>query len=119
MNLIDQYPLGARIFASKASGVCKAGEAGLVVEEYELDGRSGRTIIFEQGNYDGFSPEELAIFTLPEGSVDSKVAHYTFSNVGRLAEDLHKGIFDFSVFPNYPEWLAAKEKKQGSPKPFA
>lgn len=109
MDIIDHYPLGARVFAIQDSGVCHAGEAGLVVEEYEMDGRHGRTILFAGGSYDGFSRDDLAVFTLPVGSVDSKTAAYRFSSMGRLADDLRRGVFDFTDFPPYAQWLAAKE----------
>ena len=109
MDLLDHYPLGARVFAIRACGVCEAGEAGLVVEAYELGGRPGRTILFERGEYDGFSPDDLAMITLPLGSVDPKAAAYRFAGVGRLSDDMRRGAFDFAAFPPYAEWLAAKE----------
>ena len=106
---IDDYPVGARLYATRSTGVCEAGEPGLVVEAYELGGRPGRTIAFRGGGYDGFSPEDLAAICVPEGTVDPEAALYRFTNVGALSRDLAAGKLSFGVFAPYAAWLSAWE----------
>jgi hypothetical protein len=110
MPTIDLYPLGARVFALRGCGLWSVGEAGLVVEQYELGARPGRTILFKNGGYDGFSAQDLELFVAPEGSIDSQAARYVFHSVGKLSADLERGLFDFKAFPSFGEWLSAKEK---------
>ena len=110
-NIDKDFPLGARVYAKKPSGICSLGEPGLVVEEYSLGGRQGRTLLFKSGNYDGFSIEDLNVFIVPEGTVDKACSCYAFSNVGRLAQDHQKKLFDFSAFAPYSNFLSLSEKE--------
>ena len=107
---IEQFPLGAKVYASRSCGVCQSGERGVVVEEYWLGSRAGRTILFERGGYDGFSPEDLELFVVAEGSIANDLAGYRFEGVHRLLNDLRRGLFQsaFDTEP-YPRWLARHE----------
>ena len=66
----------------KAKGVCYD-----VKPDFELS-----FIIFENGNYDGFSDLEIERFlTVTEEVMD---LHYTFKNVIELDQDFKKGVFN-------------------------
>ena len=61
--------VGSIALATRASGVCDAGERGVCYEVYALGGRPGYSFIFDQGRYDGFSPEDVALFLTITGEV--------------------------------------------------
>lgn len=107
---IDELPLGARVYARTDSGICDKGSRGLVVEEYWMGERDGRTILFENGGYDGFSPEDIGHFVIAEGSIDSKLAHYCFQSVGRLSVEFHSGLFDFTGFEPFAQRISNQDK---------
>lgn len=107
---IDDLPLGARVYARAESGICSKGSRGLVVEEYWLGERPGRTILFENGGYDGFSPDDIGHLVIAEGSIDSKLAHYCFQSVGRLSVEFHSGLFDFTGFEPFAQRISNQEK---------
>jgi len=69
-----------------------AGTLGVCYDKYELDGREGHAFIFENGNYDGFGPEEvndcLEVLTVHEQSTI-----YKFKNVMQLSRDFENGVF--------------------------
>lgn len=104
--------MGARVYATRSTGVCAAGEPGLVVEAYEIGSRPGRSVIFQAGGYDGFSPEDLKAMLTPEGSVDERVAVYAFQNVKQLFNDWRAGKFRFGLFEPYASWLASRERSE-------
>jgi hypothetical protein len=85
--------------ATRASGVCDAGERGVCYEVYTLGGRPGYSFIFEKGRYDGFSPEDVAMFLTVTDTVCEKVADYPFTNVTRLMRDFERGRFA-DAFPS-------------------
>lgn len=107
---MEHFGLGAKVYAKANSGVCSAGERGVVVEEYRLGARSGRTIVFERGGYDGFSADEIGLFVVAEGSVDGTLGSYRFEGVHPLQRDLRRGAFAqaFATAP-YAQWLAGAE----------
>lgn len=109
---IKDFPLGARLYATKDTGVCTAGEPGLVVEVYELGSRPGCTVLFKSGGYDGFSIDELQSMLVPEGSLDAFASCYAFKNVQRLFNNWQAGVFCFESFRPYSDWLAAEESAQ-------
>jgi len=69
------------------------GTTGVCYEVYELGGRPGYSFIFENGRYDGFSPDEVDMF-LEEIGFYLPISHYDFTNVVRLSEDFKRGVFD-------------------------
>lgn len=97
------------MYAKAGCGLWSAGEPGLVVEAYQLEGRPGWTLLFKRGGYDGFSPEDMERFVVKEGSVDAKAAGYVFESVGKLDRDWRAGRFDFEGFKPYGEWKARQE----------
>src|SRR5581483_5114467 len=86
------------VVAKRASGGCAAGERGVCYELYQLDGRPGYGILCQRGGYDGFSPDDVAMFLDVSGRVCPAVADYGFTNVTRLAQDFRDGRFA-AAFP--------------------
>lgn len=54
----------------------------------------GVQIIFANGEYDGFDPEEQSKYLSVIG-FDEQVALYNFRNVIQLGRDFEKGVFKF------------------------
>jgi hypothetical protein len=70
-----------------------SGTLGFVYEHYDLGAGPSMSIIFENGNYDGFSPVEMDIWIAPEpvrGPAPGPA--YQFTNVFRLGRDFDGGI---------------------------
>jgi hypothetical protein len=67
------------------------GALGICYEEYEIGGRPGLSIIFENGEHDGFSPDEQKLILEKVGHLDN--FHYEFKSVIRLVEDFRRGFF--------------------------
>ena len=93
--------VGSLAIATRASDVCNVGERCVCYEVYALGGRPGCSFLFEQGRYDGFSPEDVAMFLTITGEVCAAVADYQFSNVVRLTRDWAQGRFA-AAFPPQP-----------------
>lgn len=79
-----------------------AGSYGVVYERYSLDEDNdepcGIGIIFENGEYDGFSRSDLeALKVTHTGRVDQRLKDYHFENAIKLSDDWRSGMFD-SVF---------------------
>jgi hypothetical protein len=91
--------VGSLAIATRASGVCDVGERGVCYEVYELGGRPGYSFLFEQGRYDGFSPEDVALFLTILGEVCAAVADDQFTTVTRLQRDWAHGRFT-AAFPS-------------------
>jgi hypothetical protein len=71
----------------------EAGVRGVAYEHYVLGDRDGLSFIFENGEYDGFSPDEQQSY-LKEIGLDPEVANYQFRSVMYLSDDFRKGRFD-------------------------
>ena len=97
--------VGSLALATRASGVSNVGERGVCYEVYTLGGRPGYSFIFEKGRYDGFSPEDVALFLTITGEVCTAVAAYQFINVSRLSRDFAQGRFApaFALAPSTAE----------------
>lgn len=75
------------------------GARAVIVEIYdrgenlnETD-RRGVTLLFPDGNFDGFSPGDLTLWGVVKvGSVPA-LASYRFASAGRLAYDFTQGVF--------------------------
>jgi hypothetical protein len=94
--------VGSLAIATRASGVSDVGERGVCYEVYTLGGRPGYSFIFEKGRYDGFSPEDVALFLTITGEVCTAVADYRFINVTRLSRDFAQGRFAPAFPPRLP-----------------
>src|SRR6266852_3577397 len=94
--------VGSLALATRASGVCDASERGVCYEVYALGQRPGYSFLFEHGRYDGFSPEDVALFLTITGEVCAAVADYQFTNVMQLAQDVTRGRFAAAFPPRRP-----------------
>jgi hypothetical protein len=101
--------VGSLALATRASGVCDVGERGVCYEVYALGGRPGYSFIFDKGRYDGFSPEDVALFLTITGEVCTAVADYQFTNVTRLSRDFAQGRFAPAFPPRLPAPLRNNE----------
>jgi len=71
----------------------EAGAAAVVVEVYELERRPGWALLFANGNYDGFSPADLALFEVAHIGRADGLADYHFKNASALHADWRAGRF--------------------------
>ena len=101
--------VGSLAIATRASGVCDVGERGVCYEVYALGGRPGYSFIFDKGRYDGFSPEDVALFLTITGEVCTAVADYHLTNVTRLSRDFAQGLFATAFPPRLPASLKNNE----------
>ena len=69
------------------------GSEGVVYEIYDIGDGPGASIIFENGEYDGFSPIEQSTMLQRTGH-EASLAGYMFTNVMQLSRDYEKGLFD-------------------------
>lgn len=70
------------------------GTRGVVFEEYDLGEPGGSQVIFENGEYCGFSPDEQKDFFDDYCGFDNEISNYHFTNVIQLSRDFLKGKFD-------------------------
>src|SRR5205823_6234917 len=82
---------GSIVLAKCTTGVCDPGEVGVCYEVYTLDNRPGYSFIFEQGRYDGFSPDEVTAMLEVTGRTCDVIASYEFHNVQQLCRDYDAG----------------------------
>lgn len=76
---------------------CNPGTRGVVYEVYQdFDDpdKQGASIIFENGNYDGFSAEEQDLMLNEEHVFLYQKKPYNFQNVMKLSEDFRNGYWD-------------------------
>lgn len=68
------------------------GTIGIVYETYRIGLCNGVSVIFKNGNYDGFSEKEQSKF-LKETGTYFPLINYKFTNVITLSQHFHSGIF--------------------------
>ena len=68
---------------------------GICYEVYDRGkgGGEGASIIFENGESDGFSPEEQKEILVPIG-ISEDLMNYKFQNISKVNEDFSKGVFN-------------------------
>jgi hypothetical protein len=70
------------------------GTEGVVYEVYYLNPEErGVSVIFENGEHDGFSPIEQERLLVRTGH-EPALAGYQFTNVMQLSKDFESGVFD-------------------------
>lgn len=69
----------------------KPGTIGVCYETYDIGWGPGISVIFPNGEYDGFSQEEQKGFL---EFVEDTNFSYNFQNVMTLSRDFDKGVFD-------------------------
>ena len=82
---------------------CLGNNAGALGVCYSKDNDLGRPsygVIFENGNYDGFSPEEVRDF-LEETGFAMSVRDYQFTNVMKLSRDFDDGVFHAALLTGF------------------
>lgn len=67
------------------------GTIGVCYETYNLGDGNGASIIFPNGEYDGFSEEEQTYFL---EIIENTTFRYEFTNVMKLSADFNKGVFN-------------------------
>jgi hypothetical protein len=72
------------------------GVLGVCYSEDNALGRPSYGILFENGEYDGFSPDEIRTF-LEEAGFCEEICSYQFSNVMKLSQDYARGIFNVAL----------------------
>lgn len=72
----------------------EAGTKAVCYECYTLAGRRGVQLLFENGEYCGFSDNEVELFFVQNMlEFESSVADYQFENVIKLSNDIRAGKF--------------------------
>ena len=69
------------------------GTRGVCYDQYQMEKDLGYSVIFENGEYDGFSQDEASEMLEIVG-VELALIDYIFTNVMKLTEDFRKGVFD-------------------------
>ena len=96
--------VGTLVVAKHDTGVCRKGEVGLCYHVSAVDGSPCFGILFEYGDYDGFTLEEVERFLSVSETVFEPLANYQFDSTLQLVDDYRRGKFA-SVFPtrsSYP-----------------
>lgn len=90
---------------------CSIGCVGLVVEEYSIGGSLGWTVIFENGENDGFSVSDASRMLFWGGAVSDQAAAIQFSGAIQLARAFDSGCFAdaFANAKTYGQALAESE----------
>ena len=66
---------------------------GVCYEVYNI-GHIGYSIIFENGDYDGFDEIELNTFEIETIGFSKEISNYKFTNVMKLSNDFDNGYFN-------------------------
>jgi len=82
-------PVGTIVKLKKECLGNKPGTIGVCFNDYD----TGSQFIFENGEYDGFSDEEIKLF-LDIIDFSYELETYDFISVMYLADDFKKGVFD-------------------------
>jgi len=76
----------------------KPGTRGVIYEiysDFDDSKQVGISVIFENGEYDGFSKEDQKIFLEKEDvNIPLDIKEYKFTNVMKLSQDFNKGFWD-------------------------
>lgn len=71
----------------------KKDDVGVVFEEYDIIRKGGVSVIFRNGEYDGFSVDEQEEYLEKIGH-NTSIEKYKFNSVIRLSKDFERGMFD-------------------------
>lgn len=69
------------------------GTIGICYDHYTLGNRDGKSYIFQNGEYDGFSPDEQEEFLEVIGQ-SSEHSNYNFTNVMQLTRHFNNGYWN-------------------------
>ncbi len=101
-----QIRVGTIAIAKRPAGVANTGERGICYELYDISGRPGYSFLFENGGYDGFSPDDVTLCLGVTNRVIPSLATYRFSNVGTLVRDFQNGRFAAAFHPAGPSGIS-------------
>ena len=76
---------------------CETEAKGVVYatyQDFDIHSKQGVSVIFENGNYDGFSWSEQQSFFSNIHIFESERINYNFSNVMQLTKDFRKGYWN-------------------------
>ena len=94
-KLHQTYPVGMVCSVGRRCMNNREGALAVVYENYDFEGRMfGVSMIFQNGNYDGFSEEDMQIFEVNPVRLNPHLAKYKFQNVGQLSDHFRIGVFD-------------------------
>jgi len=71
-----------------------AGSLAVVYEIYNIGKGPSPSLIFQNGQYDGFSARDRELFGVMKVGHDATVAGYHFKNVLQLDADFRAGVFE-------------------------
>lgn len=91
------YPVGMQCTVGKSCLNNPPGTIAVVYEHYTLGEHHGISLIFPNGNYDGFSEECASLFEVTPERFIAGLSDYNFENVMKLALDFDRGIFDSAL----------------------
>lgn len=86
------YKVGDVVYLKTPCLGNKIGAPGVVIQQYDIGYGPSVQIIFKNGEYDGFSPEEQSDFLAAVGHC-TVLENYTFNNVIQLTRDFQRGVF--------------------------
>ena len=89
--------VGTTCILNKAMLGNNAGAKGVCYEVGHVGDRPSYGFIFENGDYDGFSPDEVEMFLDLGDTVKLK---YEFRNVIKLSDDFKMGVFNIALERN-------------------
>lgn len=91
----EAYPIGMLCVVERPCLSNDANTLALVYENYKLGSEhQGVSLIFPNGNYDGFSEECCEIFSVTPVKRLTHYSQYEFKDVGQLSHDFNIGLFD-------------------------
>jgi len=100
MELFSDLGVGTRVVTKQSILGCTAGTYGVCFHVYNLGGRIGYQFLFANGQYDGFSEEEVHQFLNLVDIVES-LTDYEFENVIQLGRDYKEGKFHDAFYIPY------------------
>lgn len=85
--------VGDVVTVGRACMGAPAGARAVVVERYQIGRRVGWTLLFQTGDHDGFSPDDLVAFEVRKVSAVAPLGGYRFLSAGQLRMDHALGMF--------------------------
>lgn len=92
----DKIIVGTLVVAKRRTRICEQGERGVCFDVYDF-GKidfEGYSIIFQNGGYEGFTPNEVDRDLQILDRVDDAIANYEYANARQLMMDFKNGVFD-------------------------
>ena len=94
--MILDIDIGTLVIAKRPFLQCQIGAFGVCYERYHLGNTPGWSFIFENGDYDGFSADDVRFALYLPDAHSQHLAHYNFRNVVQLQKDFDGGVFELA-----------------------